>query len=87
MAVLWTHHGVVALEKRGLIADDVIAILLSPAWIVPDPKDTALSRAFGKTPSSDQWIRVVFRKINIDDILVVTVHPDRDAVPSDLGNN
>jgi hypothetical protein len=44
----------VALEKRGLAADDIVSVLLSPVWIVVDPKDGALSRAFGKTSSSEQ---------------------------------
>lgn len=87
MSVLWTHHAVLALEKRNLAADDIVAILLLPDWIVPDTKDATLSRAFGRTPFADQWIRVVFRKINKDDILVITVHPDRDAKLPNLGND
>jgi uncharacterized DUF497 family protein len=86
VAILWTHHAVVALEKRGLAADEVVAILLDPEWVVTDPKDATLSRAFGKTASGDRWIRVVFRQTNKDDILVITVHPDRDAVPPVKGN-
>jgi hypothetical protein len=81
VAILWTHHAVVALEKRGLAADDVLAILLDPEWGATDSKDATLSRAFGKTASDDYWVRVVFRQMNKDDILVITVHLDRDTVP------
>jgi hypothetical protein len=87
VAVFWTHHAVIALEKRKLAADDIVMILLSPVWVVTDPKDSGLLRAFGKTSEVDQWIRVVFRQINKDDMLVIMVHPDRDAIEPDLRSN
>jgi hypothetical protein len=85
MAVLWTHHASLALEKRGLAAGEIVTILSDPSWSVADPNDPTLMRAFGKISSANHWIRIVFRQINKDDKLVVTVHPDRDAVPPNEG--
>jgi hypothetical protein len=86
VAIYWTHHALKALEKRDLSTNEVAEILAMPDWIIPDPKDPALSRAFGRHIGIDQWVRVVFRQLNIDDMLVITVHPDRDAVPPDERN-
>jgi hypothetical protein len=87
VTVVWTHHARSALVKRGLDESEIVRILGSPTWIVPDHSDASLKRAFGKHIGIDQWIRVVFRNLAKDDILVVTVHPDRDALPPTLEND
>ncbi len=80
MVVKLTIHARQALSKRGITEVLVEEILARPEWEVRDKRDPSLTRAFGQKSFDSQWIRVVFRILEDGDILVVTVHPDRDAV-------
>jgi hypothetical protein len=78
--IYYTLHAQSALAKRHLDRSLVEQILAAPSWIEADKVDPELERAFGRSSPGTQWIRVVFRKLPNGDMLVVTVHPDRDAV-------
>jgi hypothetical protein len=79
--IYYSLHAQAALEKRANGRSKIEEVLQSPVWLEPDKNGPDVQRAFGRDNALGHWIRVVFRKLSNDDILVITVHPDRDANP------
>lgn len=67
------------MKKRGIPRAWVEAVVAAPEWSEPDPEDSTLTRSYRAIPEfGGRVLRVVHRPED-DDVVVVTVHPDRGA--------
>lgn len=73
-------HAQEALEKRQLRLEWIERTITWPDFTHPDP-DPALTRSFKRITEADGRILRVVHRARRDDILIVTVHFDRDAKP------
>jgi hypothetical protein len=81
MAIRLTRHASEAMEARGIILEWIEAALALPDWTAPDPSQPACARAYKAIPAfGGRILRGVLRPDGAD-IVVITVHPDRNAKP------
>ena len=79
--IVLTKHAEEAVEKRKLALDWVDRTLTTPDFTHADPDDPTLTRSFkGIVEAGGRILRVVHRPEG-NDIVIVTVHFDRDAKP------
>jgi hypothetical protein len=76
-----TTHAAEAMETRRIPLEWVEDTLLKPDWTKPDPRHPERTRAYKSIAAfGNRILRVVYRPDGAD-IVVITVHPDRDAKP------
>jgi hypothetical protein len=76
-----TKHAEEAVEKRQIAFDWINRTIAAPDFTDADPDDPALTRSFKAIGEvGGRMLRVVHRPEG-NDILIVTVHFDRDAKP------
>ncbi len=76
-----TRHATEAMEACNILLEWVERTLETPDWTSTDPRHPDRMRAFKAIPElGGRFLRVVFRADGAD-IIVITVHPDRDARP------
>jgi hypothetical protein len=81
MALRLTKHAAEAVEARGLRIRWIEAAVSEPDWVEPDPRHPEVTRSFKVIGDmGGRVLRVVYRRDGAD-IVVITVHPDRDAKP------
>jgi hypothetical protein len=79
--IVLTKHAEEAIEKRNLALDWIERTVATPDFIHADPDDPTLTRSFKAIDEADgRTLRVVHRAER-NDIVIVTVHFDRDAKP------
>ena len=79
--ILLTKHAEEAVEKRKIALDWIERTVAMPDFSDIDPDDPTLTRSFKAIDeASGRFLRVVHRPEG-NDIVIVTVHFDRDARP------
>ncbi len=76
-----TKHADEAVEKRNLDLDWIDRAVAAPDFTDVDPHDPALTRSFKAIDEVGGRILRVVHRPEGNDIVVVTVHFDRDAKP------
>ena len=76
-----TKHAEEAIEQRKLAFDWLERAIAAPDFTDADPNDATLTRSFKAIVEAGGRILRVVHRPEHDDILVVTVHFDRDAKP------
>jgi hypothetical protein len=74
-----TKHAEEAILKRNLALDWIDRAISSPDFTDTDPHDPALTRSFKAIVEADGRVLRVVHRPEGNDILVITVHFDRDA--------
>lgn len=78
----YTRHAEERRVKYTLTKEEVENIILHPEWTEVQRDSEDVTRAFGRpTSQPDKYFRVPHRYETEDLIIVITVHPDRDATP------
>lgn len=76
-----TKHAAEAMETRSIPLPWVEATLVEPDWTDTDPRHPECCRSFKVIADfGGRILRVVYR-LDGSDIIVITVHPDRNAKP------
>jgi hypothetical protein len=78
--IILSKHAEEAVEKRNLRFDWIERVLAEPDFAHPDP-DPTLTRSFKAIVEARGKILRVVHRPEGNDILVVTIHFDRDAKP------
>jgi hypothetical protein len=78
--IVLSRHAEESVEKRNLQLGWIEQVLATPDFTHPDP-DPALTRSFKAIDEAGGRILRVVHRLQGNDILVVTVHFDRDAQP------
>jgi hypothetical protein len=76
-----TKHAEEAIEKRNIALDWIDRAIAMPDFSGPDPNDPALTRSYKEIDEEGGRILRVVHRPDADDIVIVTVHFDRDAKP------
>ena len=76
-----TRHAEEAIEKREIALDWINRAIASPDFTAPDPSDPSLTRSYKAIDEAGGRILRVVHRPDADDIVIVTVHFDRDAKP------
>ena len=76
-----TRHAEKAVEKRNIALDWIDRAVAMPNFTGPDPTDPALTRSYKAIDEAGGRILRVVHRPDADDIVIVTVHFDRDAKP------
>jgi hypothetical protein len=74
-----TKHAEEAIEKRKIALDWIERAIAMPDFTGPDPSDPALTRSYKAIDEAGGRILRVVHRPDTDDIVIVTVHFDRDA--------
>lgn len=78
--IRYRPHALEAMQKRELPREWVEATLTAPDWVETDPRHPGRFRAYKAIAElGGRVLRVVHWREG-DDVIVLTVHPDRDAV-------
>jgi hypothetical protein len=81
MRIIFSEHALRRLAERAILRRWVELVISEPDWIMPDPKEPALTRAYKSLPEAGgRVLRVVYSRTAEGDVLVVTAFPDRDAM-------
>jgi hypothetical protein len=76
-----TRHAQEAIDKRQISVDWIDRTIAAPDFTAPDPNEPSLTRSFKAIDEAGgRILRVVYRPEE-NDIVIVTVHFDRDAKP------
>ena len=74
-----TRHAEEAIETRKIALDWIDRTIAMPDFTGPDPNDPALTRSYKAIDELGGRILRVVHRPDADDIVVVTVHVDRDG--------
>jgi len=79
--LILTKHAEEAIEKRDLDSAWIERVVTAPDFASPDPRNPSLTRSFKAIDEANgRVLRVVHRRRG-NDIVIVTVHFDRNAKP------
>lgn len=79
MALIFTRHARDRMDRDGIAAPWVEAIIMKPEHSMPDPNDPALTLAWRRLPElGGRFVRVVYYPSGAD-FVIVTTFPDRGA--------
>lgn len=76
-----TRHAQEAIDKRQISVDWIDRTIVAPDFTMPDPDDPSLTRSFKAIGEAGGRILRVVQRPEGNDIVIVTVHFDRDAKP------
>jgi hypothetical protein len=79
--LILTKHAEEAFEKRKLDPDWIDRTVEAPDFVHADPDDPTLTRSFRAIDEAGGRILRVVHRPKGNDIVIVTVHFDRDAKP------
>jgi hypothetical protein len=79
--IILTKHAQEAIDKRSLVLDWIERTVATPDFTHPDPNDRTLHRSFKAIDDAAGRLLGVVHRPEGNDILIVTVHFDRDAKP------
>ena len=76
-----TRHAQESIDKRQISVDWIDRTIAAPDFTAPDPHDPSLTRSYKAIDEVGGRILRVVHRPEGDDIVIVTVHFDRDAKP------
>jgi len=77
--IRYRPHADEAIRTRGLAREWVADVVTTPDWTETDPDHPDRMRSYKAIPALGGRILRVVHWLEGDDIVVLTVHPDRDA--------
>jgi hypothetical protein len=76
-----TKHAAEAIRKRNIAVEWIERAVAGPDFSAPDPDDQALTRSFKAISEARGKVLRVVHRPDGNDIVIVTVHFDRNARP------
>ena len=78
--IRYRPHAEEAIRARGLAREWVEAVVTQPDWTEIDPRHPERTRSYKAMDALDGRILRVVHWLEGADVVVLTAHPDRDAV-------